>query len=191
MHARPPAVFVGLALLASGCGNERPADVPLARPLSSEAALHRFPAAGLSLELPKNVVVRRSSRPGVFRGAVGEGFVSAFAYRRKEQIPRTDRELEKARKRLESAVKKREDGYSLGSSRVTRIDGARAVDLVGDQTISQRRLRIRSLHIYRGKAEYVIELAAPVGGFEAIDRAVSPLLRRTVDVSGKVRAGGR
>ena len=59
------------------------------------------------------------------------------------------------------------------------MNGARAVELVGDQRLSKGRLRTRSLHVYKGKAEYVIEMRRAA-------RATSP--RSTETCSG--RSGG-
>ena len=47
-------------------------------------------------------------------------------------------------------------------------------------------LRIRSLHVYRGNAEYVIEVAAPLDQFARFDRGVTPVIKRTLDVSGRI-----
>jgi hypothetical protein len=196
---RVPALLVLCLTLVStaGCGNDRGTErtagpgAGLAPVPDERFQAHRYRAAGLSLELPRNVRVARAERPGVFRAALGEGFVSAFAYRRREQLPRNARELAQARRRLVRAVRRRARGYRLVSSRVTRVDGARAIELVGDQTISQRRLRTRSLHAFRGSAEYVIEVAAPVEYFRRFDGGVTPRLRRTLNLTGRVRLRAR
>jgi len=61
------------------------------------------------------------------------------------------------------------------------------VELLGDQRLSNGRLRTRSLHVYKGRAEYVIELAADRGDFAALDRTVYRPIRRTLKLTGKVR----
>lgn len=182
------ALLASVAILA-GCGNERTKRLSLAVAPSKAIVAHRYPAAGLSLELPRNIGVVPTSAPGVFRGNLGEAVVSAFAYRRREQLPRNQRELRTARRRLERAVAKRDPTFRLRDSRTTRVAGARAIELLGDQTISRRRLRTRSLHIFRGSAEYVIELAAPVRQFGRLDRSIFPVVRRTLEVTGTVRPG--
>ena len=123
----------------------------------------------------------------MFRAFVGDGFLAGFAYRRAEQLPRNRRELEAARRRLERAAKQRSPSYRLRSSRITRVAGARAIELVGDQKVSNGRLRTRSLHVYKGAAEYVFELGVPAEEFERLDSAIFPVLRDTLKVSGKVR----
>ena len=184
---------LALALASvTGCGNERIEPRSFELDPSQTSRTVRYPAAGLSLDLPRSFGVRRTPRPGVFRATLGEFFVSAFAYRRAEQLPRDDEELETARGRLERAVKARAKDYRLRSARTVRVAGARAVELVGDQTLSSRRLRTRSLHVFKGETEYVIELAAPTPAFPRVDRAVTPTVKRTLKLRGTVRsAGGR
>lgn len=180
-------VVAGLSSLA-GCGNDRPPVVSSAPPPSERMRAFRSPRAGLEVALPANLDVASSERPpAVFRAALGEPFVSCFAYPRTEQLPRDAKELEDARVRLGRAVQGRDAGYRLQSSRVTRVDGAGAVELVGEQTLARRQVTVRSLHVFRGQAEYVIEIVAPSKGFSTFDRRVTPLVKRTLRVTGRVR----
>ena len=176
-----------LCLLVAGCGNEKNAQSPEPLELSSDTKEHSFPAFGLTLELPSNLNLSTTEAPGVFRGAFGDAVVSGFAYRRAERLPRNQKELDKARERLVRASKERDPGYRLRESRTTEVAGARAVELVGEQTISRGRLRIRSLHVYDGKAEYVIELLAPPADFARLDKSIFDVVRRTLEVTGEVR----
>ncbi len=176
-----------LACLApAGCGNQRNEDISLAAEPSRQTAKHDYPEAGLSFELPRNVSMRSTDPPGVFRGDFGGAVVSGFAYRRKEPLPRDDEELRSARRRLERAAEERDPSFELRESKITEVSGSRAVELVGDQTISSGKLRIRSLHLYEGQAEYVIELLAPREDFARLDRALFPVLRQSLMVSGEV-----
>jgi hypothetical protein len=183
---------LALATLAfPGCGNERFQPKSLEVEPSQASRTVRYPSVGLSVDLPRGFVVRRARQPGVFRATLGESFVSVFAYRRAEQLPRDDGELRTARRRLGRTIRERSKGYRPRSSRTARVAGARAIELVGDQTLSERRLRTRSLHLFKGEAEYVIEVAAPVERFGRVDRATTPTIRRTLKLSGKVRRSER
>ena len=175
-------------LLLGGCGQEKLPPPALEPEPAAKTKQLDYPAAGLSLELPRNVSVQRSKRPGVFRGGLGEAVISVFAYPRKEQLPRDDGELRQAMKRLARAAEERAPGYRLRDASTTEVAGARAVELVGDQTISSGRLRIHSLHVYDGSAEYVIELLAPRGDFDRLHRAIFPTIERTLEVTGEVRS---
>jgi hypothetical protein len=136
---------------------------------------------------PFGVGLVKSRAPGVFRGTAGDAFLSGFAYRRAEQLPRNRRELAAARRRLVAATRKRSRSYRSKSARYTRVDGAPAIELLGDQRLSSGRLRTRSLHVYKGRAEYVFELAAQAGDFAYLDRRVYRPIRRSLRLSGKVR----
>ncbi|MGI8845430.1 MAG: hypothetical protein ACR2HC_04535 [Thermoleophilaceae bacterium] len=185
-----PAALAAVLVLA-GCGSERKQAVSLSAKPAVDSVQARFPKAGLTVSLPRNVtLIRDVRRPAVFKATLGEPFVSAFAYRRSEQLPRTAAELDAARSRLVRTVPRRQPGYRLVRSGVTEIDGSGAVELVGRQTLSRRRVQVRSLHVFSGTAEYVVEVVAPVGQFARFDSAVTPLIRRTLDVSGTVKRTG-
>ena len=173
-------------LALASCGNER-AEVP-ATHVSGDDPIKRldFPRYGVEVSVPESAAVQRTARPGVFRLFLGQPLVSMFAYRRKEQIPRDRGELRLARKRLIKEVERRDPDYELRSSGLTELGGAKAVELVGDQTVSRGRLRTRSIHVYKRKAEYVIELLAPIAQFQRTNREVFDPLLRSLKLSGIV-----
>ncbi len=181
------ALAAGLLLLA-GCGNERVSsgslfDVPEGK---ATRALS-YPQAGLKVTVPKEFDVKAATPPQLFRASLNAAFISSFAYRRAEQLPKTREDLVAARRRLVDAAKKRDKTFRLKSDKLTKVDGAPAIELLGDQTIFKGRLRLRSLHVYRGNGEYVVELVAPVAAFARLDRASFPTIRRTLDVTGEVK----
>jgi hypothetical protein len=185
---RRPLIPILLTCAAlAGCGNDR-AEVSSAPQAPSDRAKSvNVSRAGLKVQVPSNMDVSRTvSRPAVFGATLGEPFVSCYAYRRAEQLPRNRHELDAARTRLVRTVKQRDSSYRLRSARSTTVHGDRAIELVGDQTIARRRLTIRSLHVFKGQAEYVLEVAAPRAQFARFDRTVTPLLKRSLDVTGRV-----
>jgi len=188
-RAVPLTVFVA-TLVGAGCGNQVEPAGSLSPTPSAKTRDLDYPRVGLSLRLPADVEAGAVPAPGVFRAGVGEGFVAAFAYERDEQLPRDARELEAARRRLVDAAEERSDSFDTVSSRTTEAGGSRAVELVGDQTLSQARLRTRSLHVFEGRTEYVIELAVPVEEFARLNRAVFPVIERSLAVSGDIRREG-
>jgi hypothetical protein len=172
---------------ATGCGNDRAGSANIFDSPASEGTQRlRYPDAGLAMVLPKPFVVTPAKAPQVFRASLEDAFVSSFAYRRAEQLPRTDDQLRTARDRLIDAAEKRDRSFRLASSRLTRAAGAPAIELVGEQTISRGRLRLRSLHVYKGGAEYVVELGAPAGDFRRLDRSTFPGIRRSLELTGRV-----
>ena len=183
-------LLVPLALGLAGCGNERrPAPELSAEPAKQTVALD-YPGVGLRLELPRNFMVQEARPPGVFRAAFGPAAVSVFAYRRREELPSNEKELKEALVRLEKATGERSPSFELSGSRTLELDGALAIELLGRQTISQSRLRTRSLHIFKGKAEYVIELLAPGPEFDKLDKRVFGLVRDSLEITGEIPPAG-
>jgi len=176
------------AALAAGCGNERAdsGSVFNAQAGKGTQALS-YPDAGLEVNLPKEFDVKPASAPQLFRASLDASFVSSFVYRRKEQIPKTRDELAAARRRLVAAATRRDKTFRLTRSRVTEVGGAPAIELLGDQTIFKGRLRLRSLHVYKGNGEYVIELVAPVAAFRGLERSTFPEIQRSLRVTGEVK----
>lgn len=179
------------ALLAAGCGNERRERPDLGADPSRETVQQRYPRVGLRLALPDNVTVTRTTPPGVFYGSFGETVVSVFAYRRREQLPITDEQLKQALERLERATQDRDPSYELRDSKTTEINGSRAAELVGDQTIANKGLRTRSVHVYEGRAEYVLELLAPREDFDRLDRDLLEPVLESLQVTGSVRRAAK
>ncbi len=176
------------AAVLAACGND------LAKPdpglLIPSASSKQFAAkdAGLTVQLPANLERQVLKAPGLFFAVLGRTVVSVYAYKRGEQLPRNKGELAAARRRLVSSTKKRDKSYKLISANATRVGGARAVELVGRQKLAGERVQIRSIHVYKGNVEYVIEIFAPVGDFKARDAAITPGVLKSLKVTGKLAA---
>ena len=189
----PSALALALALplglvVTAGCGNDRIESGSLFdAPRAQAAQALRYPDAGLTVSVPKEFSVKAAAAPQLFRASLNEAFLSSFAYRREEQLPKTRAELRTARRRLVDAAKKRDKTWRLRSTRLTKVAGAPAIEVVGDQTIFMGKLRIRSLHVYKGNGEYVVELAAPRTAFRELERASFPGIRRSLKVTGRVK----
>lgn len=187
---------LAIATLSAGCGAEQPEIPRQLPPPGRPEALLRYPTVGLEVAVPRRMNVAPREVPGVFRASYGPSFVSAFAYRRAEQLPRTDAELATARQRLIAQARRREGSYRLARFQEGTVSGSRAIELLGDQTIGRTRMRIRSLHLFRGRGEYVIEMAAPQAAYERLEPTFD-LIEASVRVTGRIgtdrerRAGRR
>ncbi len=180
---------VPLACLLAACGAEQTVlPDPNAAPTGAVQKL-RFPRVGMSVEVRRPLRVIRRRPPEVFRFAMPSGaVVSALAYRREEPVPRTAAQLRDARRRLLSATRRRDPTFLLEVSRVLRVGGVPGVEITGTQSLSGGRLDTRSVHLFKGSAEYVFELIATRRDFAKADRAVFSPMLRTVRVTGRVRA---
>lgn len=181
------AITAPLALAIAGCAAERAATPSGVLPANSPFDAVSFKRAGMTVSLPVATQVTKRGGSSLFRATFADWFVSGFAYRRREQLPRNRDDLRTARRRLVAEVRRRDRRFKLVSARVTRSHGSPAVEVVGDQVLSKRRLRTRSLHVYKGRGEYVLEMSAPVAEFATLDGRVFDRVARSLRVTGKPR----
>jgi len=179
--------LAALLVLLAGCGNERGEPRELRLSEDSPRQTLRFPSAGLAVEIPRALKPVRREPPAVFRLILGEPLVAAFAYRRREVIPERPGQVRAAARRLTRAVRRRDPDFDLDRRRITRVARAPAVELVGTQELSGGLLRTRSVHVYKGRAEYVFELLAPPREFGRIDRGVFEPMLASARLTGRVR----
>jgi hypothetical protein len=181
-----------LALLAAagavaGCGAEEQTSPSLVQPLPpADPVPLSFPEVGLSFDAPANWYRARSDNPGVLTISSGEAVVALWAHEQDRRAPRTRADLARVRPRLLAALRRRDPSFGLESSRVTRVAGAPAIELTGRQRIGGRRMQVRSVHVYRGEAEYVFEALAPRGQFPRADDGVLEPLLDSLEATGRI-----
>lgn len=181
-------VPLACAVLVAGCGNERLDVRPLtdvAPPVGTQPV--EIERAGMAFLAPANWLVQDRRAPAVFTIQSGGAFVTGFAYRRDEDLPRTEQDLADAERRLRAEVEERDPGFAIRSTRTREVDGAPAVDLRGTQTIANRRLETRSVHVYKGQVEYVFEALAAADTFELASGGVLRRLLATAELTGRLR----
>ena len=191
VHARVPVcAALVLASLLGACGTER-ARVPDPNSMLPDSKTIRtvdFPRAGLSVRVQRPIGLVRRRPPEVFRFSLASGaIVSVLAYPRKESVPRSPSALREARRRLVAAVRKRDPTFRVAGARVVRVAGASGVEVVGTQSLSGGRLETRSVHLFKGKGEYVLELIAPRTDFGPADTQVFSPMLRSLELTGRIR----
>lgn len=173
--------------LLSACGEEQeppPAVFEVKAPKG--ARKDSFAHVGMTLERPRNWELRRRDTPGVFELVSGEAIVAGWAYEREEPLPETEAQLESAKDRLVDAIELRDPEYRVLSAEATEVAGALALDVRGEQVISKRRLRLRSVHVFEGEVEYVIEAIAPPADHRLVDTRVLEPLLASLELEGEV-----
>jgi hypothetical protein len=173
--------------LLAGCGAE-PDDPPpvfeVKTPRGSKAA--EFTDAGVSFTHPRNWRLRRPDAPAVFELVSGEAVVAGWAYPRDEPLPESEAELEAAQDRLVEAIADRDADYRIEATSVREVAGAPAIDISGEQVLAKRTLRTRSVHVFEGEVEYVIEALAPPADYDLVEgRVLTPLLD-SLELRGEV-----
>jgi hypothetical protein len=186
-----PALLAALAASAlAACGAERHTVPPDTVAVGAPHKQYRFASVGLTIELPQKAPPAKRKPPGVFRSSLGQSFIAGYAFPRREQLPRSTGELQGARRRLVAQIRKRDRGFRVLSSRATRAAGARAVEVLGEQRIAGGTFRTRSLHVFKGQGEYVLDMLAPTNDFAGMDRSFFSPAVRSLAVSGRVERRG-
>ena len=172
------AIAVVLALLAAGCGRERLKPLDVSRPATPQPFVEqRFDAAGLIFERPANWPFTAGAAPMVATVSSGTATIALWRYPRSEPLPRDTAALGAAQDQLEKAARARDPTFEVERSRRTKVDGARAIQVLGAGTIGGQKRRLRSTHVYAKGAEVVIDAYAAPEDFERVDETVfEPLI---------------
>ena len=158
------------ATLTAGCGRDRLEAPDPSRPTASQPEGERsYPQAGLRFDAPGDVQFERGQDPLVASAASGSATVAIWRYPRTEPLPRSEASLEDAERTLIGAVKRRDPSFQLDGVEQVRVDGARALEVLGTGRVLGRERRVRSTHVYAKGAEFVIDAYAAPRDFATAD----------------------
>jgi hypothetical protein len=166
-----------LAMAGAGCGNERNQPIGLSQ-LGPAVSLVNFtaPSGDVSFGHPSSWTVTTGALPEVAQVSSGSAVATIWAYPRTD-LSQSSAGAEAARQRLLSSLQERTPSFDVQSSRVREVDGAPAVEIVGRGTIAGHEVRTKSVHVYKGGAEYVIDAYARPRSFRRAEtEAFNPLL---------------
>jgi hypothetical protein len=170
LHA---AIAVLIALAVAGCGRDRLDAPDVEDPANPAPAVRQaYPRLGLYFERPGNWPFTAGRAPLVASTASGTASVALWRYPRSEPLPTDTQALADAQQQLETAARNRDPTFAVERSRRTKVDGARAIEVVGSGTIAGQRRRIRSTHVYAKGNEVVIDAYAAPKDFDRLDEAV-------------------
>jgi hypothetical protein len=173
-----------LAAAAVGCGNSRNEPTGLAQ-LGAPVSLVNYvaPSGDVSFGRPSTWSVTGGTLPKVAQISSGGAVATVFAYPRTD-LPQDSAGAEASRQRLLASLQRRAPSFEVERSRLRKVDGAVAVEIVGRGRITGQKVKTKSVHVYKGAAEYVIDAFARPGQFERADtEAFEPLLA-TINLGG-------
>jgi hypothetical protein len=173
-----PALLVCLLAL-SACGSGRFVPVDPSQPVKP-STFHRvhFAQAGLSIAVPRNWTITQAKAPLLSIFSSGNAIVAIWSFPRTAPAPSGAVALNEARQELIRLSRQREPSLQVIRSSVGVADGQPDVEVDAFQTINGHRRRVRSLHIFTGRAEVVLEQYAPPALFHEVDHfAFSPMKR--------------
>ena len=149
----------------------------------------RLVQAGMAFSHPRNWRLTRRELPAAFELSSGGATIAGWAYAREEELPVSAAELDTAKDRLVEAIEERDPEFELRSAETTEVAGAPAIDVRGDQVIAERLLRTRSVHVFEGTVEYVIEALSPPEDYPLVNERVLEPLLRSLELEGETREG--
>ena len=177
-------------LLLASCGKEQEPAPPVFEIQAPKGKQNvRLAPAGMAFSHPRNWRFARRELPAAFELTSGGATIAGWAYVREEELPDTAAELETAKDRLIEAIEERDPEFELRSSETTEVAGAPAIDVRGEQVIAERRLRTRSLHVFEGTVEYVIEALSPPRDYPLVNERVLEPLLASLELEGEIREG--
>jgi hypothetical protein len=187
---RAALILATLPVLAAGCGNAATRVPDVSIPAAPRHWVPANPPGGVHLRIPSNWDKQPATGPMIAAVFSGRATVALWRYPRSEPLPSGAATLRAAEKALVATVRRRDPTFRLAAARTVRVGGARAVELLGTETINGRRVRVRSTHVYAGGSELVIDAYAPPARFAALDRSVFVPLTESVRIDPAPAAGG-
>jgi hypothetical protein len=166
-----------LATACGGCGNERAQPTGL-RQLGPQVSLVNFTAPGgdVSFGRPSSWSITGGSLPKVAQISSGSAVATVYAYPRTD-LPQDRAGAEASRERLLASLQERAPSFEVQSSRVREVGGSVAVEIMGRGWIAGHPVQTKSVHVYKGAAEYVIDAYARPKFFRRAEtEAFNPLL---------------
>jgi len=164
-------------MACAGCGNERAQPTGLEQ-LGPQVSLVNFTAPGgdVSFGRPSTWSIAGGTLPKVAQISSGSAVATVYAYPRTD-IPQDSAGAEAARERLLASLQERAPSFDVQSSRVREVGGSVAVEIIGRGKIAGHPVQTKSVHIYKGAAEYVIDAYARPKSFRRAEtEAFNPLL---------------
>jgi hypothetical protein len=168
---------LALALAGAGCGNDQIQPTGLSK-LGEPISLINFTSSNgdVSFGHPSTWSVLGGTLPKVAQLSSGTAVATVFAYPRTD-LPEDRAGAEASRGRLIASLKERDPSFDVEASRIRKVDGAVAVEIDGTGRIAGQRVRTKSIHVYKGAAEYVIDAYAKPETFKDADtEAFEPML---------------
>ncbi len=192
MHRTLLTIVAAVAVLLTGCGNDRTpvADLSLI-PAPTTFRATPLLAQGVQFRSPANWRVADGEGTHLATVAAGDAQVAIHRYPREEPLPETRAQLAAARQALVAQIESTDPTFKLTSTRLIVKRGFRGVEVVGVGTnLANASIErsMRSLHVYGHGGEVVMDAFAPPPQFARVDRQVFGPMARSLRLSAP-RAG--
>lgn len=188
MQRREMVVLLVCLGVAAGCGNSR-TQVPS---LSQPAPVQRyrtlaFPAAGAAFRAPAGWPVLAEHPPLVAVIASGVAVIALWRYHRSQPLTTSAAALAAARAALLRAIRQRQPSIRVLGARLTRVDGAPAIQVDALERVGASPRRVLSTHVFTGRGELVLDEYAPTALFRGIAYPVFARVRASLTLPAALR----
>lgn len=153
-----------LTTVLAACGDGPTAEPSVGRPaMDPSGEPYAFPDGSGSIDLPASWTVTPgpAGGPEVVRATSGQGAVTVWRYPRTEPLPSTKKDLVNTRRSLKAAAKARDPELELTAALLRRVPEP-AVELAGTGNLAGAKRTLRSLHVYAGGHETVVDCIGPL-----------------------------
>jgi hypothetical protein len=175
------ALAGALALGFTGCGAERGTapDLPTTAVDPGKVELFVQEGEDVTFSYPQNWHFQERRPPGVATVATGGAEITVWAYRSQSTVV-TVEDAAEAMDRYLASLKERDPAFRVQKSKTVSTATAYGFEVIGRTEISGRKVRVRSVHVYRGRGEYVVDAISDPEQFAEVNTEVmQPLLQST------------
>jgi hypothetical protein len=173
-----------LGILFAACGNERNHPTGLAALGPPTNFISYSSSSGdVSFGRPSTWSVSSGRFPEVAQISSGRAVAVVYSYPRTD-LPTDPAGVEASRRRLLASLHNREPSFEVGRTRIFEVDDAPAVEIVGRGTIAGHAVKSRTVHVYKGAAEYVIDAYSNPSSFQRANRIAFEPLIATIRLGG-------
>lgn len=180
-RALPATLIVALVGLATGCANQVGTAPDVLTPASPSGAQNVI-RKGVRFSVPGSWLVAPQDGDRQALVFSGTAMIAVWRYDREEPLPSDRTALAQAREALVERVRTRDPSFVLDAASLERFDDQPAIELRGHQTVGERRVRVRSLHVFFAASETVIDAYAPPAVFGRIEREVLEPMLASLDL---------
>jgi hypothetical protein len=179
----PPflAACAAVALLASGCGNER-AEPPDLDQVGAGGQTVLFDGAAVAFRHPQSWIAIESEPPRYAQLSSGSALVVVYGYPRLD-LATDPASVEESRRRLISSLRRRAPGFLVLRSEIGEVDGSPAVEIRGRGLVAGEPVETRAVHVYKPAVEWVIDAYAGRRQFGRANRIAFGLLLESIELA--------